>query len=103
MKVFLDDMRQPPKGWRLAKTAKDTISLIKKYNVSELSLDYDLGAINETGHDVLLWLEKQIFEKRNFKLPKKIKVHTTNPLAYKRMMQTVEEIYDLYYIKSMIK
>ena len=43
MKIYLDDYRPCPPGWTLAKTAPEAIELLKRGDVEEVSLDYDLG------------------------------------------------------------
>lgn len=82
MKIFLDDERSPPKNWILTKNVKDTIDLLKNNYVEEISLDHDLG-IDETGYDVLLWIEEMVF--LNNYNPPKINIHTSNPSARIKM------------------
>lgn len=82
MKIFLDDERSPPKDWILTKTATDTINLLKNNYVEEISLDHDLG-IEETGYDVLLWIEEMVF--LNNYIPPKINIHTSNSSARIKM------------------
>ncbi len=65
MKLYLDDQRPAPDGWVLAKTATDAIDLLRRGDVTELSLDYDLGEpASGTGLQVLTWLETAIAEGR---------------------------------------
>lgn len=44
VRLFLDDMRKAPPGWRLVKTAAECIEVLdrERANVVELSLDHDL-------------------------------------------------------------
>lgn len=93
MKVYLDDERKAPSGWKLVKTPKEVINLLKTGKVTELSLDHDLGDdVNiGTGYDVLLWIEKQVYTK-NFKAPKLIKVHSANVSARTKMEQAIKSI-----------
>src|SRR5438874_440751 len=62
MKVFLDDIRPAPIGWNLVRGIKKAIDLLKTGEVTEISLDHDLGVEIEvgTGYDVLLWIEDQV-------------------------------------------
>ncbi len=84
MKVYLDDMRTPPDGWVLVKTAQEAIDLLITNNVEEISLDNDLGEEeNGTGYDVITWLEKEVYE-NNF-IPPVIHIHTANPVAREKM------------------
>jgi|SRR6056297_966345 len=90
MKVYLDDERKCPRGWTKVKTATDAIKLLQNNNVSEISLDHDLG-IDENGYDVLIWIEKQVFL-NNYKTPK-IHIHTANPSARLKMENAKRSIY----------
>ena len=86
VKIYLDDKRKTPIGWVGVKTPKQAIDMLKKHDVDEISLDHDLGDDKKigTGNDVLLWIEKQVFTNDKFKCPK-IKIHTANPSARKKM------------------
>lgn len=93
MKIYLDDERTAPNGWKLIKTPKEVIKLLKTGKVTELSLDHDLGDDKKigTGYDVLLWLEKEVYI-NNFKPPKIIKVHSANISARTKMEQAIQSI-----------
>lgn len=90
IKIFLDDIRESPYGWTKTKTPTDTIFLLKNYIVDEISLDHDLGLENETGYDVITWIERQVFT--NNYIPPKIHVHTSNPSARDKMNRAVRRI-----------
>ena len=93
MKLFLDDTRPPPKGWRLVKSAYDMITLLKtRTDVDEISLDHDLGdeSLYGTGYTVLKWIEEAVVT-LGYK-PPIIRIHTSNPVGGKRMLQTMESI-----------
>lgn len=92
MKVWLDDIREAPKGWVRTYCPDEVISLLRTGNVEELSLDHDLGDDDKgTGYHVLLWVEmKQNFDK-NFRIPK-IHIHSANVSARKKMELAIESI-----------
>ena len=91
IKVYLDDMRTPPEGWVLVKTAREAIELLMTNDVEEISLDHDLGEEeNGSGYDVINWLEKEVYE-NNF-IPPVIHIHTANPVARERMEAAVRNI-----------
>ena len=96
MKLYLDDERHPPSGWTLTKNVKTTINFIAKGDVTDLSLDHDLGVDYENGYDVLLWIERQVFTNPGFKLPDNIKIHTANPSARKKMELALNRILNKY-------
>lgn len=97
VKLYLDDERNAPSGWKLVKTPKDIINHLKKHNVTDLSLDHDLGDDKNigTGYDVLNWIEKEVFSNKSFKLPN-ILIHTANPAARKKMELALSSIKRLY-------
>lgn len=101
MKVYLDDIRTTPEGWYRTYTAKETIEVLKTGKVVELSLDHDLNLAHyanqdlheETGYDVLLWIEEQIAVHNNLSiLPAKIHLHTANPSGRERMQRCLKSI-----------
>ncbi len=91
MKVFLDDMRKPPAGWKLVAWPDEAIKLLKTGKVTDLSLDHDLGDDERgTGYDVVLWIEEQVVTKK-FN-PPNIKVHSANISARKKMELGIKSI-----------
>ncbi len=92
--IFLDDERRAPHGVIQTNTVEDTIELLKTFRVSNcvvtsLSLDHDLGYTNDdgremTGHDVILWIELQMFQSY-YVPPKKIFCHSQNPVGRERI------------------
>lgn len=42
MKLFVDDLRKPYKGWALARTITDAIRILSHGYVHEISLDHDI-------------------------------------------------------------
>ena len=94
MKIFLDDERQPPKGWILARWPHEVIELIENNDVEVVSLDHDLGDDSiGTGYDVVLWLEEQVALKKI--KPPLIKVHSANISARKKMIAGIQNIYKI--------
>lgn len=95
LKVYLDDERKAPAGWKQVRWPDEAIKLLKAGKVKEISLDHDLGDDKRgTGNDVILWIEKEVATK-NFK-PPIIKVHSANIPAKKKMEQGIESIMRLY-------
>lgn len=91
MRIYLDDERNTPDGWVRAYWPQDVINLIISENVTEISLDHDLGDdIRGTGYDVLLWIEKEVV--LNGLQPPRLKVHSANISARKKMEQAIENI-----------
>lgn len=85
MKIYLDDERPAPEGWILAMTVPILIHLMKtQSNITDISLDHDLGNNELTGYDFMLWLEQQVFNKLIINIPN-VTFHTANPTGRKNM------------------
>lgn len=97
MKVWLDDRRPAPEGWVHAKTPDEVIDLLRSGEVEEISLDHDLGLVDQdgreiTGYDVLTWIENELGSGRAaFQVPR-IHVHSANAAVYTRMTQAIDSI-----------
>ncbi len=91
MKVYLDDERPVPLGWVGVRWPEEAILLLEGGQVTDLSLDHDLGDdARGTGYTVLLWLEEAVAV-RGF-VPPRIVVHTANASARQKMLLAVESI-----------
>jgi hypothetical protein len=88
MKVYLDDQRPAPSGWTVARTADEAISLLRHGDVTDLSLDYDLGDPSfGTGLVVLDWLEMAVAE-RQFTLPR-LTAHSGSVIGRRRLEASI--------------
>ena len=95
MKIYLDDIREPPIGWKLVHWPDEAIELLKTGQVTHISLDHDLGDDKKgTGYDVILWMEEAVAIS-NFKLPKYISIHSANPVGKERMQRALDRICNL--------
>lgn len=95
MKLWVDDCRNPNEfgkiGWNWAKTYEDAIEILSTGNVTEISLDHDLGFLASigqfekelTGYDILKWMEEYDI------WPDKIYVHSQNPVGRERMLKVI--------------
>lgn len=91
MKVFLDDERVTPEGWVRAYWPEEVIALLASGQVTELSLDHDLGDDERgTGYTVLLWLEEQVI--MHGMIPPRIYVHSANSSARLKMEAAIASI-----------
>jgi hypothetical protein len=101
VRVWLDDRRPPhpkPDEWVWVRTPAEAIELLKTGEVSELSLDHDLGLLDgereETGYDVVTWIEEAVAT-RGFVPPQTIRVHSSNASAAPKMERGIEAIWRL--------
>ena len=91
MKVYLDDERATPNGWARVYWPSEVIELLQTGQVTELSLDHDLGDDDRgTGYDVVLWIEEQV-ALHGF-VPPKIRVHSANVSAKAKMESGIRAI-----------
>ncbi|MEC4723509.1 cyclic-phosphate processing receiver domain-containing protein [Noviherbaspirillum sp. CPCC 100848] len=91
MKVYLDDERTTPEGWLRAYWPDEVIDLLKSGQVTELSLDHDLGDDERgTGYTVLLWLEEEVVV--HGMKPPRITVHSANSSARLKMEAAIASI-----------
>ncbi len=95
MRLFVDDIRPAPTGWELARTVSKAIRLLDTQVVTELSLDHDIACYlfagqshtsDETFEGVARFVANLPKERR----PKRIYIHTANPLAGERMMEILD-------------
>lgn len=99
MKLYLDDNRKCPKGWELATTAAQCISILSENLVEALDLDHDLNfehyggdySDGQTGYDVLLWLSDRVIQDPYYPVPT-ITIHTQSPGGFTRMAQVLGAI-----------
>lgn len=91
MKVYLDDERATPEGWQRVYWPEEAIALLQGGQVTEISLDHDLGDdAHGTGYDVLLWIEEAVVSS-NFK-PPHMQVHSANSSARQKMQAAIVQI-----------
>ena len=88
MKLWIDDLRKPPKGYVWCKSVNDAIMFIEQnYNVIELiDIDHDAGDYAFDGGDyirVLDWLEYM-----GLNIP--IRIHTMNTVGRQNMRLIIE-------------
>jgi len=83
--IWLDDIRDPiSNGWFIVKTVKECKKVLLKHSVRLMSLDHDLGEGQETGYDLLCWMEKN-----NIWPSEEVLIHTMNPVGRLRMEQVL--------------
>jgi hypothetical protein len=87
MKLWLDDVRPAPAGWTAVHSVNEAIARLQWGDVTECSLDHDLGVYAGEGGDgihVLDWMaEHGIWP------PDGVSVHSANPVGRDRMMATL--------------
>jgi hypothetical protein len=90
VKLWLDDVRLPPKGWTWAKTVDEAVALFGTTEVTDASLDHDLGTDAEgnelpEGRTLVYWMAE------NDRWPSNsIAVHSANPVGVDYMLGMIE-------------
>ncbi|MEY4591401.1 MAG: hypothetical protein RIR18_296 [Pseudomonadota bacterium] len=91
MKVFLDDVRETPDGWIRAYWPDEVITLLRTGDITEISLDHDLGNDERgTGYSVLVWIEEQVIL-HGMVLPT-VHIHSANSSAKLKMNAAIQSI-----------
>lgn len=104
LKLFVDDMRECPKGWVPAKSVTEAIRLLSTVDFEEVSLDHDIAcrlvdghehSSNETFEPVAWFL---LLANKPIEIIK-VRIHTSNVAAGRRMAEIMgidynNEIYD---------
>lgn len=102
MKLYVDDVRNPPPGWIVARTIEEAKKFLLSGEVEECSLDHDMGTCgtcpkdvqrcphpDTSGYALCRWMAE------TGKWPKKKPViHSMNPVGKCRMFAIIEDYWD---------
>ena len=89
MKLWIDDVRPAPEGYKLIRTVNDFINYIElhpKVKIELIDIDHDAGEFGLFGGDyiqILNWLEET---GRNYP----IHIHSMNPVGVANMRRIIE-------------
>lgn len=84
-KLYLDDLRDCPEGFILARSSEDAITIVEIRGMPEfISLDHDLGQ-EDTSMVFLKWLSNN-FDKPSFNYI----VHSANPVGSENIISFIE-------------
>ncbi len=101
--VYLDDLRDCPKGFLLAKNIYEAIDILENNQVRILSLDHDLGMNQKTkellpsGYDLVKYFCQ------NGLYADKIYIHTDNPVGRENMYKTLLSSRERGFINNSIR
>lgn len=102
MNLYLDDMRDCPNNFILAKNYQTALYLIENNDIDILSLDHDLGEdkdgnLLKNGYDLVKYFcENGLYAKR-------IYIHTDNPVGRENMYKTLLGAQNRGFIDKSIK
>lgn len=89
MKLWIDDIREPPIGYTWCKSVNDAIFKIlnsRFYLIEFIDIDHDAGDYAKDGGDyikLLDWLEEN-----NYNIP--IHIHSMNPVGVQNMRAIIQ-------------
>lgn len=90
MKIYLDDIRPAPQGFRRVIDVQTCLAMLRNFDVAEISLDHDLGG-EVTGMRVLDHLEERTRLDPKY-VPPYVKIHTMNGAARAKMTEAALKI-----------
>lgn len=102
IKLYVDDLRDCPEGYTLAKTVEEALYYLRNYKVDVLSLDHDLG--EDEQHNLLPngnHLVRTICEEGL--VVNKIYIHTHNPVGRENMFESLKAAQRRGFIKDTIE
>jgi len=94
LKIYLDDWREPPAGYRLVKTVNELKEIVKRFGREIELLDLDnyleeYSAFGGNGIDFIRWLEEAVYTGEVELNPDvKIVSHSSDPY----MREEIEEV-----------
>lgn len=90
MKIWLDDVRPAPEGWRWCKTVDEVklLMFFESESVTEMSLDHDLGEGQPTGYDLCKWMAAE-----NIWPTKSVGIHSMNPVGRNNMNAIIQRYF----------
>jgi hypothetical protein len=82
VRLWVDDERCAPPGWRWAHNSDLAITALSPGEVQEISLDHDLGGEDTTRRVVTWMIENGVW-------PQRVCVHTANPVGRSWLVGTI--------------
>lgn len=104
MRIWLDDVRTAPIGWEWHKTATSVMVALGydldtgALNITDISLDHDLGENVASGYDVVKCIEEMVVEKGY--IPPTMTIHSQNPVGRENMQRAIDAIMKRQYDKD---
>ena len=90
MKIWVDDIRVAPNGYRWCKSVNETIKVILELeqtdSVDLIDLDHDAGEYVKDGGDYINILDWLVENKRNYP----IRIHSMNPVGVDNMRRIIQ-------------
>lgn len=90
--LYVDDIREPPPGWVVARSVNEAISFLLTGLVVEASLDHDMGwdEFSEeeypNGLSLVKWMVDNVFWP-----PNGVHIHSANPAGRENMLAWIKK------------
>ncbi len=90
--LFLDDCRDAPSNFVIARNVNDALYILANCKVNILSLDHDLGDNQPTGYDLVKVIVESWTQSGDkiYSYPKEIYLHTANGVGRDNMFKLLE-------------
>lgn len=80
LKLYLDDVRPCPDGWRLARSFDEAVGILTNHHGTfDVSLDHDLGNDDYDGTSLVKWFISA------GRFPDDAQIHSANPVGRKNL------------------
>lgn len=86
VKLYVDDVRTPPAGWRLARTVAEAQAVLETETVDEVSLDYYIGD-GEGG--TFMPVAETIAALPEARRPRRVRLHSASDAGAARMARVL--------------
>lgn len=102
MKLYLDDIRNPPDDtWSVIRDPLTFVSLLEENwnNIERISLDHDLGFHDDNGMELTgSWVvgEMEVLAMANQSLPFICDIHSANPVGAQNMALGINRLYERF-------
>lgn len=99
-RLWLDDERPAPPSWYWAKTAEEALGYLQTYQVTEMSMDHDLGVCpkcrvsGESCHHDGYYVLKEMADQDLWPSVKPT-VHSMNPVGRERMLSFIDRYFPI--------
>lgn len=86
VKLYVDDVRTPPAGWRLARTVAEAQAVLETETVDEVSLDYYIG---EGEGGTFMPVAETIAALPEARRPRRVRLHSASDAGAARMARVL--------------
>lgn len=88
IKLYVDDIREAPVGWHLARTITEAIRILDQQEVTHLSVDHDIKGYPQESFEPVVRFAAQLPEQRR----PLVACHSGNAFAYDRYKDILEQV-----------